>query len=193
MDFSNNNFIDLSISSYFFFPIGACVFSWVVYGKQGLPGQFLILILMSIYWELELPIFIKYVLISVFAPILTISIFRKLNIYEFKNFRNESIIAIFFMCVVLAFINSLTKFFFFYIGRCTESFCPFGSSGSEGGIDFLFNSLSGDIIGSFGFVLIAIWLTRMFHLEDYRNWYELKRVRCWQFDLKINAEYSNKY
>jgi len=166
---SDNNFIDISISSYFFFPIGACVFCWIVYGKQTLPGQFLILILMSIYWELELPISIRYVLISVFVPVLTIYVFRKLHIFEFKNFRNESIMSIFLMCLVLAFISSLTKFFFAIFSHCTEAFCPFGSIISEGGVNFLLNSLSGDLIGSFGFILIAIWLSRMFHLGDYRN------------------------
>ncbi|MCS5623510.1 MAG: hypothetical protein NZ735_06110 [Candidatus Marinimicrobia bacterium] len=166
---SDNNFIDISISSYFFFPIGACVFCWVVYGKQSLPGQILILILMSIYWELELPISIRYVLISVFVPVLTIYIFRKLHIFEFKNFRNESIMGIFLMCLVLAFISSLTKFFFAIFGHCTEAFCPFGSIISEGGVNFLLNSLSGDLIGSFSFILIVIWLSRMFHLGDYRN------------------------
>lgn len=168
-ELSDNNFIVISISSYFFFPVGACVFCWIVYGKQSLPGQFLILILMSIYWEFELSISIRYVLISIFVPVLTISIFRKLHIFEFKNFRNESIMAIFLMCLVLAFISSLTKFFFAVFSHCTEAFCPFGSYISVGGVNFLLNSLSGDLTGSFGFILIAIWLSRTFHLIDYRN------------------------
>lgn len=73
--------VDISIGSYLYLPLGAYAFCWVVFGKQGLPGQLLISILMSLYWELDSNIFIQYILINVFGPVMAVSIFRVLEVY----------------------------------------------------------------------------------------------------------------
>jgi len=151
--------LDIDIGSYLYLPLGAYVFCWVVFGKRGLPGQLLISILMSLYWELDSNIFIQFTLINVFAPIVAVAIFRFLEVYRFKDFKSETILAILFLCFVLALFNSLTKFFIYFM---TEN--QLASA-----FNFLATYLPGDIIGSFVFIIFATFLMKIFHLGNHQN------------------------
>ena len=148
--------IDISIGSYLYLPLGAYAFCWVLFGKQGLPGQLLISLLISLYWELDSKILIQFSLINVFAPVVAVSIFRVLEVYSFKDFKSESALAILFLCFVLALCNSLSKFFTFFItdNQPTSAF------------DFLATYLPGDVIGSFVFIVFAIFMIKIFHLDQ---------------------------
>ena len=149
--------LNIDIGSYLYLPLGAYAFSWVMFGKFGLPGQLLISILMSFYWELDSNIFIQFALINVFGPVVAVSIFRFLQVYSFKDFKSETILAILFLCIVLALFNSLSKFFTFFLtdNHTTSTF------------DFLATYLPGDIIGSFVFIIFATFMMKIFHLGQY--------------------------
>ena len=150
--------LDISIGSYLYLPLGAYAFCWVIFGKQGLPGQLLISILMSFYWELDSNIFIQYTLINVFGPVMAVSIFRVLEVYKFKDIKSETTLGILFLCIVLALFNSLSKFFTFFLtdNHTTSTF------------DFLATYLPGDIIGSFVFIIFATFMMKIFHLGQYK-------------------------
>jgi len=157
MELLDTGGLNIDIGSYLYLPLGAFAFCWVVYGKWGLPGQFLISILMSLYWELDYNIFIQYTLINVLGPVAAVSIFRFLQVYSFKDFKSETILAILFLCIVLALFNSLSKFFTFFLtdNHTTSTF------------DFLATYLPGDIIGSFVFIIFATFMMKIFHLGQY--------------------------
>jgi len=146
--------IDISIGSYLYLPLGAYAFCWVVYGKQGFPGQLLISILVSLYWELDSNIFIQFTLINIFGPVVAIAIFRVLEVYKFKDFKSETSIAILFLCIVLALLNTLSKFLVYFMtdNQSTSTF------------DFLATYFPGDVIGSFVFIIFAKFVMKIFHL-----------------------------
>ena len=146
--------IDISIGSYLYLPLGAYAFCWVMFGKFGLPGQLLISILISFYWELNSNIFIQYTLINIFGPVVAIAIFRVLEVYKFRDFKSETSIAILFLCIVLALLNTLSKFLVYFMteNQTTSAF------------DFLATYLPGDIIGSFVFIIFAKFMMKIFHL-----------------------------
>ena len=151
--------IDISIGSYLYLPLGAYAFCWVVFGKQGLPGQLLISLLMSLYWELDSKILIQFSLINVFGPVVAVSIFRVLEVYQFKDFKSETALATLFLCIVLALFNSLSKFFVYFItgDNITSAF------------DFLATYLPGDVIGSFVFIVFAKFIMKIFHLGNHQK------------------------
>ena len=151
--------IDISIGSYLYLPLGSYTFCWVLFGKQGLPGQLLISILMSLYWELESSIFIQYALINVFGPVVAVSIFRVLEVYQFKEFKSETTLAILFLCIVLALFNSLSKFLVYFM---TEN-------QAASAFNFLATYLPGDIIGSFVFIIFATFIMKIFHLGNHQK------------------------
>ena len=146
--------LNIDIGSYLYLPLGAYAFSWVMFGKFGLPGQLLISILMSLYWELESSIFVQFALINVLGPVVAIAIFRVLEVYKFRDFKSETSIAILFLCIVLALLNTLSKFLVYFMteNQTTSAF------------DFLATYLPGDIIGSFVFIIFAKFLMKIFHL-----------------------------
>ena len=146
--------LNIDIGSYLYLPLGAYAFSWVMFGKFGLPGQLLISILMSLYWELESSIFVQFALINVLGPVVAIAIFRILEVYKFKDFKSETSIAILFLCIVLALLNTLSKFLVYFMteNQTTSAF------------DFLATYLPGDIIGSFVFIIFAKFMMKIFHL-----------------------------
>ena len=148
--------IDVSIGSYLYLPLGAYVFCWVVFGKQGFPGQLLISILMSFYWELDSNIFIQFTLINIFGPVVTVSIFRVLEVYPFKDIKSETSIATLFLCIVLALLNTLSKFLVYFMtdNQSTSTF------------DFLATYFPGDLVGSFVFIIFAKFVMKIFHLES---------------------------
>jgi len=151
--------LNIDIGSYLYLPLGAYAFSWVVFGKFGLPGQLLISILMSLYWELDSNIFIQFTLINIFGPVVAVSIFRVLEVYQFKDFKSETALATFFLCIVLALFNSLCKFFVYFItgDNITSAF------------DFLATYLPGDVIGSFVFIVFAKFIMKIFHLGNHQK------------------------
>ena len=151
--------IDISIGSYLYLPLGAYAFCWVVFGKQGFPGQLLISILMSLYWELESSIFVQFALINVLGPVVAIAIFRVLEVYKFKDFKSETSMAILFLCIVLALINTLFKFLVYFMS----------DDQSSNAYEFLATYLQGDVIGSFVFIVFAKFVMGIFHLGNYHK------------------------
>ena len=156
MELLDTGGLNIDIGSYLYLPLGAYAFCWIIFGKQGFLGQILISISMSIYWELDPNIFFQFTLINVFGPVVAVSIFRVLEVYSFKDFKSETTLAILFLCIVLALLNSLSKFFvYFMVENQTTS-----------GFDFLATYLPGDVIGSFVFIIFAKFMMKIFQLGD---------------------------
>jgi len=151
--------IDISIGSYLYLPLGAYAFCWVLFGKQGLPGQLLISLLISLYWELDSKILIQFSLINVFGPVVAVSIFRVLEVYQFKDFKSETILATLFLCIVLALFNSLSKFLVYFMS----------DDQIANAYEFLATYLPGDVVGSFVFIVFAKFIMRIFHLGNHQN------------------------
>jgi len=151
--------LNIDIGSYLYLPLGAYAFSWVVFGKFGLPGQLLISILMSLYWELESSIFVQFALINVLGPVVAIAIFRILEVYKFKDFKSETSIAILFLCIVLALLNTLSKFLVYFMS----------DDQIANAYEFLATYLPGDIIGSFVFIVFAKFVMKIFHLGNHQK------------------------
>ena len=149
--------LDIDIGSYLYLPLGAYAFCWIMFGKWGLPGQLFISLLMSIYWELDSSIIAQFTIINVFGPVMTVSTFRVLEVYKFKDIKSETTLAILFLCIVLALLNSLSKFFVYFM---TENH-------PTSAFDFLATYLPGDIIGSFVFIIFATFMMKIFHLGQY--------------------------
>ena len=147
--------LNINIGSYLYLPLGAYAFCWVMFGKWGLPGQLFISLLMSIYWELDSNIFAQFIIINVFGPVIAVSIFRFLEVCPFKDFKSETSLAIIFLCIVLALLNSLSKFFVYFM---TENQVA-------NAFDFLSTYLPGDIIGSIVFIIFANFVMKVFHLD----------------------------
>ena len=146
--------LNIDIGSYLYLPLGAYAFSWVVFGKFGLPGQLLISILMSLYWELDSNIFIQFTLINIFGPVVAVSIFRVLEVYPFKDIKSENPLAILFLCLVLALLNTLSKFLVYFMS----------DDQIANAYEFLATYLPGDVIGSFVFIVFAKFMMKIFHL-----------------------------
>ena len=151
--------IDISIGSYLYLPLGAYAFCWVVFKKQGFPGQLLISILMSLYWELDSNIFIQFTLINIFGPVVAIAIFRVLEVCKFKDFKSETSIAILFLCIVLALLNTLSKFLVYFMS----------DDQIANAYEFLATYLPGDVIGSFVFIVFAKFVMKIFHLGNHQK------------------------
>ena len=158
MELLDTGGLNIDIGSYLYLPLGAYAFCWVMFGKWGLPGQLLISLFMSIYWELDSNILAQFTIINVFGPVMAVSIFRVLEVYKFKDFKSETIIAILFLCFVLGLFNSLTKFFIYFM---TENH-------TTSAFNFLATYLPGDIIGSFIFIIFATFMMKIFHLSHYK-------------------------
>ena len=155
----NTGGFNIDIGSYLYLPLGAYAFCWVIFGKWGFPGQFLISMLMSFYWELDPNIFIQFTLINVFGPIIAVSIFRFLEVYSFKCFTNETSSAILFLSFVLALLNSLAKYFVYFMNE----------NHTGNAFDFLSTYLPGDIVGSFVFIIFAKFMMKIFQLRNLQN------------------------
>ena len=67
--------------------------------------------------------------------------------------------AIVFLCIVLALLNSLTKFFVYFMNENLNA----------SAFDFLATYLPGDIIGSFVFIIFAKFMMKIFHLGNHQN------------------------
>ena len=158
MELLDTGGLNIDIGSYLYLPLGAYAFCWVVFGKWGLPGQLLISILMSIYWGLDSNIFVQFTLINVFGPIIAVWIFRFLQVYPFKDFNSETTLGILFLCIVLSLLNSLSKFFVYFMA----------DDHTNSAFNFLATYLPGDIIGSFVFIIFAKFLMKIFHLGQYK-------------------------
>ena len=159
MELLDTGGLNIDIGSYLYLPLGAFAFCWIIYGKCGFPGQLLVSILMSFYWELNSNIFIQFTLINVFGPVIAVSIFRVLEVYKFKDIKSETTLAILFLCIVLALFNSLSKFLVYFM---TEN-------QAASAFNFLATYLPGDIIGSFVFIIFATFIMKIFHLGNHQK------------------------
>lgn len=149
--------IDFAIGNYLWLPIGAAIFSYLLFGFKVLPGVLLGYLIAEVIIEGGMAdISQREVLsrtMSSLAPIFAIGIMRVFSLSNFFDDNKVNIGHIVFLVFLSAVISTLLKTFFVY--HSAEKFLidPVGHIGSY---------LLGDMIGGTVFIYIGIKLSKLF-------------------------------
>ena len=111
---------------------------------------------------------IGYTLVDTFGPMLAIHLLEKFHLADYKNFGIERIPLghILFLTLTASIINSLSKFTIYYWDLDFTHAHSIWED--QGAMSFLTSYLPGDVIGSTVFILIAIFLGKLFSLQKLR-------------------------
>jgi integral membrane sensor domain MASE1 len=148
---------DFAIGNYLWLPIGAAIFSYLLFGFKVFPGVLLGYLIAEVIIECGMAdISQREVLsrtMSSLAPIFAIGIMRVFSLSNFFNDNKVNIGHIVFLVLLSAVISTLLKTFFVY--QSAEKFLadPVGHIGSY---------LVGDMIGGIVFIYIGIKVSRLF-------------------------------
>ncbi len=148
---------DFVIGNYLWLPIGAAIFSYLLFGFKVFPGVLLGYLIAEVIVEGSIAdISQREVLsrtMSSLAPIFAIGIMRVFNLSNFFDDNKVNIGHIVFLVLLSAVISTLLKTFFVY--QSAEKFLadPVGHIGSY---------LVGDMIGGIVFIYIGIKVSQLF-------------------------------
>jgi integral membrane sensor domain MASE1 len=148
---------DFAIGNYLWLPIGAAIFSYLLFGFKVFPGVLLGYLIAEVIIEGGMAdISQREVLsrtMSSLAPIFAIGIMRVFSLSNFFDDNKVNIGHIVFLVFLSAVISTLLKTFFVY--QSAEKFLadPVGHIGSY---------LVGDMIGGIVFIYIGIKVSRLF-------------------------------
>ena len=148
---------DFAIGNYLWLPIGAAIFSYLLFGFKVFPGVLLGYLIAEVIIEGGMAdISQREVLsrtMSSLAPIFAIGIMRVFSLSNFFDDNKVNIGHIVFLVLLSAVISTLLKTFFVY--QSAEKFLadPVGHIGSY---------LVGDMIGGIVFIYIGIKVSRLF-------------------------------
>lgn len=148
---------DFSIGNYLWLPIGAAIFSYLLFGFKVFPGVLLGYLIAEVLIEGGIAdISQREVLsrtMSSLAPIFAIGIMRAFSLSNFIDDNKVNIGHIVFLILISAVISTLLKTFFVY--HSAEKFLadPVGHISSY---------LVGDMIGGIVFIYIGIKLSQLF-------------------------------
>jgi integral membrane sensor domain MASE1 len=148
---------DFVIGNYLWLPIGAAIFSYLLFGFKVFPGVLLGYLIAEVIIEGSIAdISQREVLsrtMSSLAPIFAIGIMRVFNLSNFFDDNKVNIGHIVFLVLLSAVISTLLKTFFVY--QSAEKFLadPVGHIGSY---------LVGDMIGGIVFIYIGIKVSQLF-------------------------------
>ena len=148
---------DFAIGNYLWLPIGAAIFSYLLFGFKVFPGVLLGYLIAEVIIEGGMAdISQREVLsrtMSSLAPIFAIGIMRVFSLSNFFDDNKVNIGHIVFLVLLSAVISTLLKTFFVY--QSSEKFLadPVGHIGSY---------LVGDMIGGIVFIYIGIKVSRLF-------------------------------
>ena len=148
---------DFAIGNYLWLPIGAAIFSYLLFGFKVFPGVLLGYLIAEVIVEGSIAdISQREVLsrtMSSLAPIFAIGIMRVFNLSNFFDDNKVNIGHIVFLVLLSAVISTLLKTFFVY--QSAEKFLadPVGHIGSY---------LVGDMIGGIVFIYIGIKVSQLF-------------------------------
>ena len=149
---------DFAIGNYLWLPIGAAIFSYLLFGFKVFPGVLLGYLIAEVIIEGGMAdISQREVLsrtMSSLAPIFAIGIMRVFSLSNFFDDNKVNIGHIVFLVLLSAVISTLLKTFFVY--QSAEKFLadPVGHIGSY---------LVGDMIGGIVFIYIGIKVSRLFY------------------------------
>ena len=148
---------DFVIGNYLWLPIGAAIFSYLLFGFKVFPGVLLGYLIAEVIIEGSIAdISQREVLsrtMSSLAPIFAIGIMRAFSLSKFFDDNKVNIGHIVFLVLLSAVISTLLKTFFVY--QSAEKFLadPVGHIGSY---------LVGDMIGGIVFIYIGIKVSQLF-------------------------------
>ena len=148
---------DFAIGNYLWLPIGAAIFSYLLFGFKVFPGVLLGYLIAEVIIEGGMAdISQREVLsrtMSSLAPIFAIGIMRVFSLSNFFDDNKVNIGHIVFLVLLSAVISTLLKTFFVY--QSAEKFLadPVGHIGSY---------LVGDMIGGIVFIYIGIKVSQLF-------------------------------
>lgn len=148
---------DFVIGNYLWLPIGAAIFSYLLFGFKVFPGVLLGYLIAEVIVEGSIAdISQREVLsrtMSSLAPIFAIGIMRVFNLSNFFDDNKVNIAHIVFLVLLSAVISTLLKTFFVY--QSAEKFL----ADPAGHID---SYLVGDMIGGIVFIYIGIKVSQLF-------------------------------
>jgi len=148
----------LQIGSFLYLPLGGYLVALILYKESGLLGMFIMSILMTLYYEIEMPLLVTFSFINVVGPLITLIIFKVLNVSNFENLCDLRISILVFLALFAAMLNSSMKFIALFIGDSLFA-------GTINPLEFLQSYLVGDFLGALTFMLMSIWVIRGFRLD----------------------------
>lgn len=151
---------NITIGSNLYLPLGSFILVTLLYRTKAWPGLYFICFLAGIYYELDGYILSLFTLINVLGPLLAIKIIEGLNIGFFKKFPDQFHLGqLLLLCIVASIINSLGKFFVYYYNIDNNAAIEDNNS-----VDFIASYISGDLMGSITFMLLALVIGKSFKL-----------------------------
>jgi len=145
----------LSVGSLLFFPLGATVFSYYLYGYRALLGVLLIKVLAGFYYNTPNDIFWEFAIIGWLGPLVAIILLRYFRLGFTGKTLDTNIGHIIFLIIFSAIINTLLKFIAFY-SHHHETLSAHWQQPDP--LFFLSTFLPGDTIGGFIFFFGYLYL-----------------------------------
>ena len=142
--------IEISIGNLLYLPMGAAIYSYLLYGFGALPGLAIANTLVGYFiwdnwFDLGLTGFFAHVVVGSLAPIAAILIMRYFKLSKFFDDGDLNFRHVIFLVILTALINALLKFFIFM------SVLPESPDPSE----FISPYLVGDILGGLVFIYLV--------------------------------------
>ena len=155
--------VQLSAGSLLFFPLGATVFSYYLYGYRALFGVLLIKVLAGFFYNTPSEIFWEFTIIGWLGPLVAIILLRYFRLGFTGKTLDTNIGHIIFLIIFSAIINTLLKFIAFYSQHHLETLSEHWLQPDP--LFFLSTFLPGDIIGGiiffFGYLYLrSVWLNK---------------------------------
>lgn len=155
--------VQLSAGSLLFFPLGATVFSYYLYGYRALIGVLLIKVLAGFFYNTPSEIFWEFTIIGWLGPLVAIILLRYFRLGFTGKTLDTNIGHIIFLIIFSAIINTLLKFLAFYSQHHLETLSEHWLQPDP--LFFLSTFLPGDIIGGiiffFGYLYLrSVWLKK---------------------------------
>ena len=154
--------MDSAIGSYFWFPLGAIIFSYLLFDTKVLLGTWVGSVVSGVLflsaWKGLGGIQFGLIesLLGSLAPLIAIAIMKGFNLSDFFNAEKIDFFHVSFLVILSALLNSLFKFFLMF--NYAES--------QPDPIDFMSTYLVGDMIGGMVFIYIG---TKVFPLFFPKN------------------------
>jgi len=154
--------VDISVGALLFLPIGAILFTYLVFRESIFPGVLILIYVVGILMNISNDLIWQYTLISAFGPYVAIRIFEFFRLGDLsKPFEIDSM-KLLLLVLISALINTIFKFLSFYY-HSHESMIEHWEHADP--VFFLMTFFPGDIIGGFVGVLLCIYLYPKFQTK----------------------------
>ena len=140
-------YTDSSSGSFLFFPLGATILAYYLYGYRALLGVLLIRVLANIFYNTPDNIFLGFTIVDWLGPLIAMIVLRWLTLGFTGKALDTNLGHLILLIITSSLFNSLFKYVLFYLHNYP----------TEPGF-FIATYLAGDIIGGFIFFFGYLWL-----------------------------------